>query len=111
MEWGKRSWICCGRSRFRKSWALSSSERAKIAFEAVSENTSREVYSLGHFKLHASDLLREIRASGQPLWLTVNGKGKVVIQDAASYQMLNQVDELQSLIGIRRGLAEVAAGR
>ena len=76
-----------------------------------SENTSKEVYSLSHFKLHASDLSREIRASGQPLWLTVNGKGKVVIQDAASYQMLNQVDELQSLIGIRRGLADVAAGR
>ena len=78
----------------------------------MSENTSKEVYSLSHFKLHASDLFREIRASGQPLWLTVNGKGKIVIQDAASYQkLLDQVDVLQSLIGIRRGLADVAAGR
>jgi hypothetical protein len=41
--------------------------------------------------------------------LTINGKAKIVVQDAAAYQEL--VDRLESIEGIRRGLGDVKAGR
>lgn len=51
-----------------------------------------------------------MRESGRPVALTINGKTEVVVQDAASYQrLLDQLDELQALEGIKRGLADVKA--
>ena len=53
-----------------------------------------------------------MRGSGHPLILTINGKAELVVQDAASYQkLLDRVDELEALEGIKRGLADVEAGR
>jgi predicted transcriptional regulator len=44
--------------------------------------------------------------------LTINGKAELVVQDATSYQkLLDRVDEIEALEGIKRGLADVEAGR
>jgi hypothetical protein len=52
-----------------------------------------------------------MRGSGHPLVLTINGKAEIVVQDAASYQkLLDRMDELEALEGIKRGLADVEAG-
>jgi hypothetical protein len=43
---------------------------------------------------------------------TINGKAELVVQDAAAYQkLLDRLDELEALEGIKRGLADVKAGR
>jgi predicted transcriptional regulator len=43
---------------------------------------------------------------------TINGKAELVVQEAASYlTLLDRVDELEALEGIKRGLADVADGR
>jgi PHD/YefM family antitoxin component YafN of YafNO toxin-antitoxin module len=56
--------------------------------------------------------LEQMRGNGHPVVLTINGKAELVVQDAASYQkLLNRVDELESLEGIRLGLADIEAGR
>ena len=53
-----------------------------------------------------------MRETGNPVVLTVNGKAEVVVQDAASYQkLLGYIDMMEALEGIKRGLADVAAGR
>lgn len=53
-----------------------------------------------------------MRGSGHPLVLTINGKAELVVQDAVSYQkLLDRMDELEALEGIKRGLADVEAGR
>ena len=53
-----------------------------------------------------------MRGSGHPVVLTINGKAELVVQDAASYQkMRDRVDKLEALEGIKRGLADVKAGR
>jgi len=53
-----------------------------------------------------------MRGSSRPLILTINGKAELVVQDAASYQkLLDRVDELEALESIKRGLADVEAGR
>jgi len=53
-----------------------------------------------------------LRETGNPVVLTVNGKAEVVVQDGASYQkLLGYIDMMEALEGIKRGLADVAAGR
>lgn len=72
----------------------------------------RDIHSLSDFKRNTTDFLRQMRGTGHPVVLTINGKAEIVVQDAASYQkLLDQLGELQALEGIKRGIADVKAGR
>ena len=73
---------------------------------------SKDIHSLSDFKRNTTDFVTQMRANGHPVVLTINGKAELVVQDAASYQqLLNRIDELEALEGIRRGLEDVKAGR
>ena len=73
---------------------------------------SKDIHSLSDFKRKTSEFLDRVRDSGHPVVLTINGKAELVVQDAASYQkLLDRVDEREALAGIKRGLADVKAGR
>jgi prevent-host-death family protein len=73
---------------------------------------SKDIHSLSDFKRKTSEFLDRMRDSGHPVVLTINGKAELVVQDAASYQkLLDRVDEREALAGIKRGLADVKAGR
>ena len=48
----------------------------------------RDIDSLSNFKRNTSKFVKQMRKSGTPVILTVNGKAKVVVQDAESYQSL-----------------------
>ena len=72
----------------------------------------KDIHSLSDFKRNTSEFLDQMRDSGHPLVLTINGKAELVVQDAAAYQkLLERVDEMEALEGIKRGLADVEAGR
>jgi len=72
---------------------------------------SKEVHSLSDFKRKTPELLQQMRESGHPMVLTVNGKPEVIVQDAASYQkLLEHVDQLETLEGIKRGRTNIEAG-
>ena len=65
-----------------------------------------------NFKTEHSQFVEQMRDSGRPLVLTINGKSELVVQDAAAYQkMLDRMDQLEAREGIQRGLADVEAGR
>lgn len=73
---------------------------------------SKDIHSLSDFKRNTSEFLEQMRGSGHPVVLTINGKAELVVQDALSYQkLLDRVDELEALEGIKRGLSDVEAGR
>lgn len=73
---------------------------------------SEDVDSLTNFKRKTPNFLRRMRKSGRPVVLTINGKAELVVQDAASYQqLLELVDRLEAIKGIRRGLEDVAQGK
>lgn len=75
-------------------------------------NLNRDIHSLTEFKKNTPDFLKQLKDTGEPVVLTVNGKAELVVQDAASYQrLLDLAEESKVLEGIRRGLADVAAGR
>ncbi len=75
-------------------------------------NLSKDIRSLSDFKRKTAGFLKQMRNSGHPVVLTINGKAEMVVQDATSYQkLLDHLDELEALQGIERGLADVEAGR
>ncbi len=78
-------------------------------------NMESGIDSLTNFKRQTPEYLRQLRDSGEPLVLTVNGKAEVVVQDAAAYQRLveraAQADRNEAIAAIREGLADVETGR
>ena len=73
---------------------------------------SKDIHSLSAFKRSTTDFLRRMKESGHPVVLTINGKAEIVVQDAGSYQrLLDLLDRLEAIEGIRAGLRSVSAGR
>lgn len=74
-------------------------------------NLSRDIQSVSNFKRHTNDLINQMKESGSPMILTVNGKAEIVVQDAVSYQqLLDKIDRLEAMVGIQKGLADVKNG-
>jgi prevent-host-death family protein len=49
---------------------------------------AKDIQSLSHFKRNTAQVMKQMKKSGNPVVLTVNGKAEVVVQDAAAYQRL-----------------------
>jgi len=66
---------------------------------------TRDIQSLSTFKRDTAKIVRQLKKTGEPVVLTVNGKAELVIQDAASYQkLLDSHERMEAIEGIRRGL-------
>ncbi|MTJ14344.1 type II toxin-antitoxin system Phd/YefM family antitoxin [Anabaena sp. UHCC 0187] len=74
-------------------------------------NLSRDIQSLSTFKRNTNELINQMKETGNPMVLTVNGKAELVVQDAAAYQkLLDTLEKLETLIGIKKGLEDIATG-
>ncbi len=74
-------------------------------------DVSKDIHSLTDFKRNTAELVEQIKKTKHPLVLTVNGKAELVVQDAESYQALIEAVELvESIKGIRRGLEQMKRG-
>ena len=72
---------------------------------------SSDIQPLSSFKRDSVSLIGQLKRTGRPVVLTINGKSEVVVQDAKSYQhMLDLVDRAEAVVGIRKGLASMARG-
>lgn len=66
---------------------------------------TRDIQSLSTFKRDTAKVVRQLKKTGQPVVLTVNGKAELVVQDAESYQkLLEAKDKIEAIEGIKRGL-------
>ena len=75
-------------------------------------NPVRVVQSLTDFREKAPEFVRQLKDTGEPIVLTIDGKAELVVQDAASYQtLLDLAEGARVLEGIRQGLEDVRAGR
>jgi prevent-host-death family protein len=73
---------------------------------------SRDIQSLSNFKRNTSEFLRQLKESGHPVVLTINGKAEVVVQDTASYHRLIELAErAEQMETTRRAVAEMKAGQ
>ena len=72
---------------------------------------SKDIRSLSDFKRNTTEFVRRMKESGEPVVLTVNGRSELVVQDATSYQkLLELVDRLEAIEGIKKGLEEADRG-
>ncbi|MGH7201820.1 MAG: type II toxin-antitoxin system Phd/YefM family antitoxin [Planctomycetaceae bacterium] len=56
--------------------------------------------------------LEQLRESGQPIRLTINGTFEFIVQDDGSFDRLcDLVDRLETIEGVQRGLDDLKAGR
>ncbi len=73
---------------------------------------TRDIQSLTAFRRSSSEVLKQIKKTGRPVILTVNGKAEAVVQDAKSYQhLLDIAMRAEDLAAIRNGLDDAAHGR
>lgn len=68
-------------------------------------NLSQDIQSLSTFKRNTNELITQMKQTGNPVILTVNGKAELVVQDAVSYQkLLDSIEQLEAIISIKKGL-------
>jgi len=72
----------------------------------------RDINSLSDFKRNTPKFIQQMKDTGEPVVLTVNGRAEIVVQDAEAYQkLMAEVDRLHTIEGIKRGLNDVEEGR
>jgi prevent-host-death family protein len=73
---------------------------------------NRDIHSLSHFKRNTPELLRQLKETGQPVVLTINGKAELVVQDSASYQKLIELAaQAERMDALQASIADMRAGK
>jgi len=70
--------------------------------EAEMLDLHRDIDSLSNFKRNTAEFLRQLKETGHPVVLTINGKAELVVQDTASYQKLIERAEQAEEMEIKR---------
>ncbi|HZM86634.1 MAG TPA: type II toxin-antitoxin system Phd/YefM family antitoxin [Blastocatellia bacterium] len=70
-----------------------------------------EIHSLSDFQRNAKQHIVRMKKKRRPLVLTINGKAEMVAVDVKSFQeMLEVIDRVEAVEGIRRGLESKKRG-
>ncbi len=73
---------------------------------------NNDIDSLSNFKRNTPEFLRQLKETGHPVVLTINGKAELVVQDTASYQRLVELAErTRRMDALKDSLADMRAGR
>jgi prevent-host-death family protein len=74
-------------------------------------NIRRDIHSLTEFKKNTSEFINQLKQTGDPVVLTINGRAELVVQDATSYQKLIELaGQTAELKTTRKAVAEMNAG-
>ena len=75
-------------------------------------NIHSDINSLSNFKRNTPEFLRQLKETGHPVVLTINGKAELVVQDAASYQKLIEIAErAERMEALQASIADMRAGK
>lgn len=75
-------------------------------------NVTEDIQSLTDFKKKTTDFIHNLKKTGRPTVLTVNGKAEIVVMDASTYQKIQEKIELEeSAEQIRQSLKEFEEGK
>jgi PHD/YefM family antitoxin component YafN of YafNO toxin-antitoxin module len=71
-----------------------------------------DIQSLSNFKRNTPDFLRQLKETGHPVVLTINGKAELVVQDTASYQKLIELAErAERMDALKASIDDMKAGK
>ncbi|MGA7080584.1 MAG: hypothetical protein WBQ43_03615 [Terriglobales bacterium] len=72
---------------------------------------TREIHPLTDFLRNHKKHVARLKKTRAPEVLTVNGKAEVVVQDAASYQLMQErLHRMETLAAIQEGMASAERG-
>lgn len=72
---------------------------------------NRDIHSLSHFKRNTPEFLRQLKETGEPAVLTINGRAELVVQDSASYQrLIERAERAERMEAVRASVEEMRAG-
>ncbi|MHC5541605.1 type II toxin-antitoxin system Phd/YefM family antitoxin [Singulisphaera rosea] len=75
-------------------------------------DVNRDINSLSNFKRNTSEFLAQLKETGHPVVLTINGKAELVVQDTASYQRLIELAEkAERMESLQASIEDMRAGR
>lgn len=75
-------------------------------------DVGQDILSLTEFKSRTTEFVDQLRGSNRALLLTVNGRAELAVMSAATFQrVLEAMDSLGALRGIRAGMDEVREGK
>jgi prevent-host-death family protein len=72
-------------------------------------NVVEDIKSVTDLKVHTRQLLQQVRRTGRPMVITVNGRPDVVMIDAAQYEQQKQLLNLAALLA--EGERDIREGR
>ncbi len=71
-----------------------------------------DINSLSNFKRKTPAFLRQLKETGHPVVLTINGKAELVVQDTASYQKLIELAErAERMEALQASINDMRAGK
>lgn len=75
-------------------------------------HSDRETTNFTDYRDHLRDHLDRVRATGNPLFVTSDGRTDAVVLSPEAYlELAEKADRMETLDLIRRGLEDVKAGR
>jgi PHD/YefM family antitoxin component YafN of YafNO toxin-antitoxin module len=71
-----------------------------------------DINSLSNFKRNTPEFIRQLKRTGNPVVLTINGKAELVVQDTASYQKLIELAErAERMDALRSSIEDMRNGK
>jgi PHD/YefM family antitoxin component YafN of YafNO toxin-antitoxin module len=71
-----------------------------------------DINSLSNFKRNTPEFLRQLKETGHPVVLTINGKAELVVQDTASYQKLIELAaRAERMDALKASIEDMKAGK
>jgi PHD/YefM family antitoxin component YafN of YafNO toxin-antitoxin module len=75
-------------------------------------NITEDIHSLTEFKKNTGSFIHNLKKTGRPNVLTVNGKAEIVVMDAMAYQKIQEKLELeQTILETNNSLKDFESGK
>jgi len=72
----------------------------------------RDIHPLSDFKRNTPKYLEQLRETGDPMVLTINGRAALVVMDTERYQdILDRLAYAEEIAAIRKGIEEFDRGQ
>lgn len=75
-------------------------------------NITKDIHSLTDFKKNTGHFIHDLKKTGRPTILTINGKAELVVIDARAYQKIQEKLEFeQTILEVNNSLQDFKCGK